>query len=127
MEDRDIKTGHFVKGKKGGPGRPKGSRNRLGEAFLADIADDWEQNGVAAIQSMRIDRPHEYVRVVASILPKEINLTIDPMEEMTDDELDSRIRQLAAAIGLEGRAGTFARGKEKTDSQEPAGDLPTLQ
>jgi hypothetical protein len=36
---RDGKTGRFVPGNKGNGGRPKGSRNKLGEAFLEDLRD----------------------------------------------------------------------------------------
>jgi hypothetical protein len=33
----------------GNPGRPKGSRNKLGEAFVEALHDDFETDGVAAI------------------------------------------------------------------------------
>ena len=34
--------------KRGNPGRPKGSRNKLGEAFIADLYAHWQENGVPA-------------------------------------------------------------------------------
>ena len=82
----------------GNPGRPKGSRNKLAEAFLADIYEDWQQHGPVAIAKVRKDRPHEYLKVVASILPKEIK--IDRTDDMTDDQLRHRIRMLADELGL---------------------------
>ena len=39
--------------KPGNKGRPKGARNKLGEAFLNDFLEDWEENGAEAIQTMR--------------------------------------------------------------------------
>ena len=33
--------GRFVPGNNGGAGRPKGSRNLLGEAFIADLYEHW--------------------------------------------------------------------------------------
>lgn len=95
-------------GQSGNPnGRPKGSRNKLGEAFIEALHGDFLEHGVAAIQKVREDRPHEYLKVVASILPKELKVTTE--NDLSDEQLDQRIRQLAAAISLElngGEAGT---------------------
>lgn len=48
-------------------------RNKLGEAFLKALHDDFEQNGIAAIQAARSDDPSSYIRVIAGLLPKEIS------------------------------------------------------
>jgi hypothetical protein len=70
QEQADTK---FKPGVSGNPaGRPKGSRSKLGEAFLKELLDDWEKNGIEALRKMRDERPHEYIKVVASILPKEL-------------------------------------------------------
>jgi hypothetical protein len=74
-------------------GRPKGSRNKLSEAFIQDFYADWIDNGAAAIVTMRKEKPHEYVKVAAGLLPKE--LKIERADELSDSELDARIRQLA--------------------------------
>jgi hypothetical protein len=71
MEDR--KPWQFQPGHPGGPGRPKGSRHRLGEAFLKALADDFEQHGVGVIERLRIEKPEAYAKVIASLLPKEIS------------------------------------------------------
>lgn len=55
-------------------GRPKGSRNKLGEVFLRAMLEDFEENGESAIQDCRKDDPATYVRVIASLLPKELNI-----------------------------------------------------
>lgn len=94
---RDPKTGLFIKGHKGG-GRPKGSRNKLGEAFLEDMYVDWAEHGKGAIKQVREERPDMYLKVVASILPKDLNVNINPLEEATDEELIQRLKELESVI-----------------------------
>ncbi len=95
--EKDDKTGRFLTGNIGG-GRPKGSRNKLGEAFLEDMLADWEANGPAAIREVRETKPDAYLKVVASILPKDLNVNINQTDHMTDEQLVERIRSLDAAI-----------------------------
>lgn len=97
LPEKDPETGRFVTGNIGG-GRPKGSRAKLGEAFLDDMYADWQENGIAVIQAVRADKPDVYLKVVASILPKDVNLNVNTMDEMTDDQLIERIRALDATI-----------------------------
>ena len=67
-----LKTHQFKPGNPGGPGRPKGARSRLGEAFINAVLTDFEAHGVGAIESVRKDDPSTYMRVIAGILPKEV-------------------------------------------------------
>lgn len=68
-------------------GRPKGSRNKLGEDFIHALAEDFKEHGVAAIASMRQDKPNEYVKVVASLLPKHVEIKDVTLDELERDEL----------------------------------------
>ena len=43
--------------KPGNPGRPKGSRNKLGEAFIEDLHIAWEKHGMAAIEATIKNQP----------------------------------------------------------------------
>ncbi|MBO6755464.1 MAG: hypothetical protein JJ902_04005 [Roseibium sp.] len=101
---------------KGNSGRPKGSRNKLGEAFLAEMLADWEEHGKSVIEDVRKDKPDVYLKVVASILPKDLNVNVNRADELSDDELLERIRTLDAAIqpylSAQGEGGT-GRGSEQ--------------
>jgi hypothetical protein len=87
-----FQPGNNASGGKGG--RPLGSRNKLCKAMLEDLAADWREGGVAALKMMRVERPAEYVRVMVSILPKEMILDNSAITELGDDELDHMITML---------------------------------
>ena len=83
-------------------------RAALAEAFLAAFLADWRQDGAKAIKAMRDDKPGDYVKLVATLLPKESAPNDPPVEELTDAELAARIAQLTGrrAPVLPGGAGS---------------------
>jgi hypothetical protein len=95
-EKRD-EAGRFIVPPKS-PGRPVGARNKLGEAFIQALHDSFEQHGPDTIETVRVEKPDQYLKVIASLLPKEHTLNINDAESLTDDELAERIRSLASAI-----------------------------
>ncbi len=121
MSERDDK-GRFPSSYCGNPaGRPKGSRNKLGEAFVAALCEDFEVHGVAAIVRVRETDPVAYVKVCAGLLPRQLRIT-DDERDLTDDELDRRIRQLAGILGVEVVTAKGPGGS--TDDEEADGGAP---
>ena len=93
-EKRD-ESGKFIVPPKS-PGRPKGARSKLGEAFLEAMLENFSAHGPETIEAVRAEKPDQYLKVIASILPKEMNLNVtEQFSEMTDDELADRARRLA--------------------------------
>jgi catalase (peroxidase I) len=95
--------GRFLTGNSGG-GRPKGSRNKLTERFLDIISDDFAEHGAEAIVKLRTDDPATYLKLVGSLVPRELILQREqapPINSavITDDEVvrfvDQRRRQKA--------------------------------
>src|SRR3954463_15693469 len=71
VDKRDTKTGRFQPGNNGG-GRPRGSRNKLGERFLNDLVDAWDTHGATALQTCAQLEPTQFCKIVAGILPRVI-------------------------------------------------------
>jgi hypothetical protein len=87
----------FRPGNPGGPGRPKGSRNKLAESFLDALHADFQTHGVAGIAAAREESPLGYVRMVASLLPQKVELS-QTVAQMTDQELLAVVRSGATVV-----------------------------
>jgi putative ABC transport system substrate-binding protein len=75
-----------------------GSRHKISETFIAALHEDFVQHGACAIQRVREERPADYVRVVASLIPKELHVQSAPLEDMSDDELMDIIALLRSHV-----------------------------
>lgn len=96
--------------KPGQGGRPKGSRNKLNEAFIQALCADFDTHGAEVIQRTREEKPDVYMKVVASLLPREVEIK-RPLEDMSDDELVNAIELIRASIRYD-PAGASERGDE---------------
>lgn len=83
-------------------GRPKGARNKFGEAFVLDFAEDWAKNGKDALEQLRGKSIEGYVRVGCAILPK--------MIEFDDETKDILAKVAGASID-------FKKIREKLESE----------
>lgn len=101
-------------------GRPKGSRNKFAEEFLKDFLRDWELNGKKAIRQMRKLDPVAYVKVGASILPKDFNIshaTENDLEKYLEQFDDEQLEAIFAAIAAAGQKDTAKKkAGEKSES-----------
>lgn len=75
-----------------------GARNKLAEAFIADMLADWQEHGADAIVCMRESDPAVYVRIVAGLLPRHVAVDRSPMNDLADDELEALIAVLRKGL-----------------------------
>ena len=110
-------NGRFIAGNSGNGGRPKGSRNKLGEEFLRALYADFVAHGVEAIERTREEKPDAYLKVIASILPKQLEIKESAFEGVSDHELAALVaaarEALAAHEGDTGRAEPEAANPDK--------------
>src|SRR5262249_43998704 len=88
----------FEKGRPKTGGRARGVKNRLSHAFLTALAEDFEQNGVEALKIARIEKPVEYIRIVAGLMPRELEIMDNRLADLSDEELENFIVKLRAQL-----------------------------
>lgn len=60
--------------KKGHPGRPKGTKNKITKAYLKRLTDDFMEHGESVLERIRKESPDVYMRLVAQLVPKDMDV-----------------------------------------------------
>ncbi|WP_245454994.1 hypothetical protein [Mesorhizobium sp. M9A.F.Ca.ET.002.03.1.2] len=79
-------------------GRSKRAKKTLADGFLEAIRADFRAHGAGVIAEVRADKPDQYLKIVLSVLPKDLHLNINSLEALSDDEIRQRIRGLEAVL-----------------------------
>ncbi len=80
-----------------------GSRRRLTAKLFEVLCADFDAHGADAIRACRAEQPQGYLRLIASLMPKELELNDNPLKEIPDDELAAiieRLRRIIAGSGV---------------------------
>lgn len=86
--------------------RPKGSKTRLAKQVYDDLFAHWNEpvapgsdltKGREALQNLYLEKPGEYLRLVASTLPRDLVIE-NVVSEMSDDELDRALEFIRKQI-----------------------------
>jgi hypothetical protein len=86
-------------------------------AFVEALAEEFRQFGAEALRICRIERPTEFIKIVASVIPKEFEIVDSRLQDITDEELNAFIeyaqRQLAGGLtaNIESREGPTIDGE----------------
>jgi hypothetical protein len=86
-------------------GRPRGARNKLAKRFFEDMSEVWDEptadgkstRGKAALRLMWRERPGEFAKLYAAVMPREFWVD-NVVGELTDDEIDRAIEMLREQI-----------------------------
>jgi hypothetical protein len=104
-------------------GRPKGARNKLGEAFVADLYDSWQEHGKAAIVAVLATKPSDYLKVVASLLPKQVEIKETAFDGISESDLAALIVAARSALGATESSGA---GSEDQGGAKPSSELQAV-
>jgi hypothetical protein len=92
-------------GQSGNPlGRPLGARSKFSEAAAQDALADWLANGSEVLARVRKKDPSTYLRVLFSIIPRDVALSVQHHDGPYSPEERRTVRRLLDAIETSGAA-----------------------
>jgi hypothetical protein len=101
----------FQPGQSGNPnGRKPGCRNRFNEAFITDAFNDWQLHGAEVFERVRAENPLGYLRVMASIVPRQFHIQSENnYQTLSEEELKQLARWSNQPAAARDSAGSTAR------------------
>jgi hypothetical protein len=104
-------------------GRPLGSRHRIAEMLLRDLADEWEKSGPAVLQKLAVDEPATFAKIAYGVLPKDVLVRVehDNSISLLSDE------EIAAALETIRKLRASDEAKLIDVMPEPSGELLPIQ
>lgn len=78
----------FVKGQKGGPGRPKGSRNKYTASFRQAVLQTFDNlGGIKGFTEWASENPTDFYRICAQLIPREVHATVSDVRPVIVDTI----------------------------------------
>jgi hypothetical protein len=99
-------------------GRPKGSRNKLGELLFRDFCADWELHGAAAIAELRKNSKLHYVKIAATIIPRELIVREQSIKDLSDEQISEMLTYLSEQMGKDAKVINAEATDIASDGQE---------
>jgi hypothetical protein len=83
-------NGRFLHGNPGG-GRPPGSRQKIAEALLRDLAEVWAEKGRVVLERLADDDPGKFATIAYGVLPRDVLLRVEdadpsPFADLTPEQ-----------------------------------------
>jgi hypothetical protein len=92
-------------------GRKVGTRNKLSEAFLRDLHEEWERSGKAALKILAVENPAMLAGLVAKVIPQAF-----------DADMPATLHIITGVV----RAGEIEHYPDRAPQIPPAAPLPVL-
>jgi 16S rRNA C967 or C1407 C5-methylase (RsmB/RsmF family) len=111
-------NGQFLKGQSGNiAGNAQRTRHLFSKAFVEALLEDFREWGAEAIVRVRTETPAAYLRVCATLIPRELNLERSQyVKSLSDEQIEQAIEAIQTMLAA--RAGEAAEVIEGT--AEPA-------
>lgn len=111
----------FKPGQSGNPlGRPKGSRNKLSEDFIAALSADFDEHGTDVIAKVRAESPVDYVKAIVALVPKQVSVADASLDDMSDTEVVELLAAVRALAAAHSGAKAGKRGRKAEGEEEPS-------
>src|SRR5262245_9146214 len=95
----------FERGRSGNPaGGPVGSRHRqqLNGEFIAALLRDFRHGGPKAIERVRRTQPAAYLKILALLVPREMQIEhTNRIKQMTDEEIEQTIEAIQTMLAAQ--------------------------
>lgn len=112
---KNLTAPRFKPGQSGNPSGTAGLTRRLDKQVVAAFLRDFEAHGEGVIALMRVKDPVAYMRTAVALLPKRVEVSSQPLEDLNDDDLAASITALRGAIAARvGEGAGEAQGPEQT-------------
>ena len=79
-----FKPGLSGNGREPVASKPSRKRAKLSATFVTDLHRQWERSGPKALETMAEKHPEKFVAVVASLVPKDVNVNLGLGEQLAD-------------------------------------------
>ena len=90
---RDPVTGQFLKGTAPGPGRPKGSKDRLNVQVIETLERLWSSRGAEIMDQLAAEKPEVLASLVSRLIPQQLAAeAISGIEDDSGTNKDVTIR-----------------------------------
>jgi hypothetical protein len=116
---------------KGHSGRPAGTKTRLTRQVIKDMFAVWCEpsadgvdvnRGTAALRQLFFERPAEFVRIIASVLPRDLVLE-SAFSEHDTDKLERMLVLIEQQVQAEQDDGDEIQGQDGGDGQGDGGGI----
>src|SRR5919198_2789716 len=102
----------FEQGNTLSKGRPRGAKNRLSARILEDMHQVWTElvsegktappeskmTGLSTLRIMARERPAEFAKMYAGILPRELDVSDSTLADMSYEEIEAKLTERMTAL-----------------------------